>query len=552
MNCFIPFQNSVSLLQTSEKFLYPFYYEPLSVAKQASEELMAFLSGEQAKKTIFKEGRSRMFGVLVVETELKQLGFLAAYSGNGLSKDLPYPFVPVIHDFFDEDSAYLSMLELYKKWEKEKFEILHSNEYHNVKNNVKKSEQALFSFVLEEKAKQKSEKSERDRVRNSCLNELEKNRVKIDLALQSKELHIEFKKRKKELKNALEETCIALDQYKNRISEIEKMMKLQSDSMLEYIQNGYQFLNARGQLASLLELFANHQEGKPPSGAGDCAAPRLFQYAFQNKLKPIALAEFWWESEEKVELRYHKQYYPACRGKCLPILQHMLQGIEVDKPRLRSDFDSQIKLRVIYQDQELLVIHKPEGLPSVRGTQGLISVQEILEMEYREEFIPYLIHRLDMDTSGILLIAKNKEFYISMQQLFARKKVKKRYLALVDGIVKKESGIINLPLTADIENRPRQKVDHELGKKAETIWKKVKVKDKKTVVQLFPTTGRTHQLRVHCAHSEGLGLSILGDDLYGKAADRLYLHAEYIGFFHPFHQNWMEFESKISFLKTYE
>ena len=157
-----------------------------------------------------------------------------------------------------------------------------------------------------------------------------------------------------------------------------------------------------------------------------------------------------------------------------------------------------------------------------------------------------------MDTSGILLIAKNKEFYISMQQLFARKKVKKRYLALVDGIVKKESGIINLPLTADIENRPRQKVDHELGKKAETIWKKVKVKDKKTVVQLFPTTGRTHQLRVHCAHSEGLGLSILGDDLYGKAADRLYLHAEYIGFFHPFHQNWMEFESKISFLKTYE
>jgi tRNA pseudouridine32 synthase/23S rRNA pseudouridine746 synthase len=246
------------------------------------------------------------------------------------------------------------------------------------------------------------------------------------------------------------------------------------------------------------------------------------------------MAEFWWGATSKDEMRQHKQFYPACRGKCQPILSHMLAGIEVEDNILLAESSMIEDPKILFEDEYLMVISKPAGLLSVPGKEIQDSVYIRILLKYPMLTGPLIVHRLDMDTSGLMLIAKNIKIYKALQAQFIQRKVKKRYLALLDGLIDYDNGIIELPLIEDYINRPRQMVSFEDGKKSITHFEVIERKDGRTLIHFYPKTGRTHQLRLHAAHHLGLNCPILGDDLYGKKDKRLYLHAAEIEFLHPF------------------
>ena len=313
--------------------------------------------------------------------------------------------------------------------------------------------------------------------------------------------------------------------------------KQMSQELQLWLFHQYRMLNAKGETKDLVDIWQDYHCSPrirkkyplPPGGTGDCCAPKLLQYAFSHGLRPVCMAEFWWGPSPKSEIRHHGQFYPACRGKCKPILTWMLQGLDVD-PNPEETGASHLTIEVIYQDTTLAVINKPSGLLSVPGRTEDYSVATIA-MERWPGSLP--VHRLDMGTSGLMVIAKTKEAYVSLQEQFVKRTVKKRYIALVEGIVKEPKGRITLPLIFDPMNRPRQMVDYQRGKSAVTEYEVLDARDGRTLLALYPHTGRTHQLRMHCAHPDGLGSPIVGDELYGHKAERLCLHCDQIEFAHP-------------------
>jgi tRNA pseudouridine32 synthase/23S rRNA pseudouridine746 synthase len=281
-----------------------------------------------------------------------------------------------------------------------------------------------------------------------------------------------------------------------------------------------------------LDIF-NNPAIKSPAGSGECSAPKLLQYAFANDLKPISMAEFWWGISPNSAVRQHKNYYPACQSRCKPILTHMLQGIRMDPNLLLENLSEKQELKIIYEDDVLIVLNKPAEFLSVPGKEITDSVYNRIKEKYPTATGPLIVHRLDMSTSGILLLTKTKEANKVLQSQFINRTVKKRYVALLDGNLVENSGKIKLPLRVDLDDRPKQLVDFVHGKNAETDWEIIRREHGKTRVYFYPITGRTHQLRVHAAHKNGLNTPIFGDDLYGKKTNRLHLHAEFIEFFHP-------------------
>ena len=341
--------------------------------------------------------------------------------------------------------------------------------------------------------------------------------------------------------------------------------KKMSQDLQLWLFHQYQLLNARGETKDLVDIWQEYYSRPklqrkyplPPGGTGDCCAPKLLQYAYQQGLKPLCMAEFWWGATTKTELRQHMNFYPACRGKCKPILTWMMQGLEVD-PDPESLGFARLQLPVIYEDQWLLVVDKPSGMLSVPGRIEQYSVETIMQERYPGSIIA---HRLDMGTSGLLIVAKSLEVYRPLQEQFVKHQVKKKYLALLEpkpthnthnthnthyphSTLHPESGTISLPLRPDPMNRPRQVVDMEHGKRAVTDYEilspltsyppsQTSCGVESTLVALYPQTGRTHQLRIHCAHPDGLGCPIIGDELYGTKDKRLMLHAAEIWFRHP-------------------
>ena len=305
----------------------------------------------------------------------------------------------------------------------------------------------------------------------------------------------------------------------------------------------YRMLNANGDTRDLVEIWRDyHQNPKiqkrfplPPGGTGDCCAPKLLQYAYQHQLKPVCMAEFWWGPSPASEIRHHGEFYPACRGKCKPVLTWMLQGLEVDPDPEQSGFLHQ-GVEIIYEDDAIAAVYKPSGMLSVPGKADDYSVATWARERWAESMLP---HRLDLLTSGIMLVAKTVDAYHHLQDQFAARTIKKKYVAVVEGKITTEHGIIDIPLSSDPLNRPRQIVDHEHGKRAITEYRVLShhlspsTHHPVTLLALYPHTGRTHQLRMHCAHQEGLGCPIVGDELYGHKSDRLYLQAESIAFVHP-------------------
>lgn len=313
--------------------------------------------------------------------------------------------------------------------------------------------------------------------------------------------------------------------------------KQMSQELQLWLFHQYRMLNAKGETKDLVDIWQDYHCSPrirnryplPPGGTGDCCAPKLLQYAFSHGLRPVCMAEFWWGPSPKSEVRHHLQFYPACRGKCKPVLTWMLQGLNVDPNPEEAGFPH-LEIEVVYEDDALAVINKPSGLLSVPGRTEDYSVATIA-MERWPGSLP--VHRLDMGTSGLMVIAKTKEAYVSLQEQFVKRTVKKRYIALVEGIVKEPKGRITLPLIFDPMNRPRQMVDYQRGKSAVTEYEVLDARDGRTLLALYPHTGRTHQLRMHCAHPDGLGCPIVGDELYGHKAERLCLHCDQIEFAHP-------------------
>ena len=327
--------------------------------------------------------------------------------------------------------------------------------------------------------------------------------------------------------------------FKTREHEIMQSSehKQMSQELQLWLFRQYRMLNAHGEEKDLVDIWQDYHSSPriqkrfplPPGGTGDCCAPKLLQYAYQHHLKPVCMAEFWWGESPKSEIRHHGQFYPACRGKCKPVLTWMMQGLDVDPDPEKTAFPH-LDIEVVYEDQEMAVINKPSGLLSIPGKEEDYSVATIALERWPGSMI---VHRLDMGTSGLLVVAKNKEAYVALQEQFVKRTVGKRYIAIIDGIPEKKSGRIELPLTFDPMNRPRQIVDYRKGKTAVTEYEILETIGSKALIALYPHTGRTHQLRMHCAHEDGLGCPILGDELYGKKAERLYLHCDHLELTHP-------------------
>ena len=327
--------------------------------------------------------------------------------------------------------------------------------------------------------------------------------------------------------------------------------KQMSQDLQQWLFHQYQLLNARGEKKDLVDIWQSYYSREklrkkyplPPGGTGDCCAPKLLQYAYHEGLQPVCMAEFWWGQSTKEELRQHGNYYPACRGKCKPILTWMLEGLEVDDNPEMMGFPH-LEVETVYEDDAIVVVNKPSGMLSMPGRIEEYSVETVMRQRYPDAIIA---HRLDMGTSGLLIVAKTMDAYRPLQEQFIKRQVKKRYIAQLEGIERLEEleskGTISLPLRPDPMNRPRQVVDLEHGKRAVTDYELLD----DGLVALYPQTGRTHQLRIHCAHPEGLGCPIKGDELYGNKADRLYLHAEQIWFRHPITDEEMHFISLPSF-----
>jgi tRNA pseudouridine32 synthase/23S rRNA pseudouridine746 synthase len=259
------------------------------------------------------------------------------------------------------------------------------------------------------------------------------------------------------------------------------------------------------------------------------------------------MAEFWWGISPNSEVRKHKSFYPSCQSRCKPILNHMLKGIQMDENLLLKNLSENQELKIIFEDDDLVIVNKPPEFLSVPGKEITDSVYTRIKQKYPEATGPLIVHRLDMSTSGIIILTKTKEANKIVQNQFIKRTVKKRYVALLNGKLSKKQGVIKLPLRLDLDDRPRQLVDFKNGKKAETNWHVISQNDTHTRVHFYPITGRTHQLRVHAAHKEGLNTPIKGDDLYGKKQDRLYLHAEFIEFTHPTSRNKISFTVPADF-----
>lgn len=553
ISLFIPFNIYVPDEKVPKKFTFPFYYEPHELSSIAANELQDYLE----KQTDFdhnfglkdnQEGLviGKMFGVLVCQNQKGELGYLWAFSGKLAGVNQLNYFVPTIFDMLQEDGFFRKEEEVLNTINRQ-IEILeNSNELQNKKNQLDVTKIEALTDIQNQKNKIKRLKLERDEKRNSftILSSSEIEKIEVELSEESKKESILLKKMNKYWKFQIEKAQNELNLLLEEINQLKEERRIKSGALQQKLFAEYSFLNQFGERKSIGEIFNNN----PPAGAGECAAPKLLQYAFEHHLKPIAMAEFWWGQSPKSEIRKHKQFYPACKSKCEPILlSHMLKGLDMEANPFQENPAEGKTIEIVYEDEVLLVINKPEEFLSVPGKIISDSVYQRVKELYPNATGPLIVHRLDMSTSGLMLIAKDEATYVKLQSQFIKRTIKKRYLALLDGILEENEGFIDLPLRVDLDDRPRQLICYEHGKPAQTKWEKIEVRNNQTLVYFYPITGRTHQLRVHASHELGLNTPIVGDDLYGKKNNRLHLHAESLTFEHPETREQLTIQVEVNF-----
>lgn len=552
--CFISFHESTDSYILPERFTFPFYYEPHPLAMLAVKELQSQLEQINDWEHNFglKEGKrglviGKMFGVLVVENQAKELGYLMAFSGKLFGKNEHDNFVPPVYETEGEDHFLnVGMPQLSQL--SEDISVLENHpDYLAVNQQFEDDKKAQVDQIAAQKLKIKTGKKERKAQRQEAKSKLSAEayqKLEAELIYKSQGDSIYLKNLTDHWKERLVESQQKLNTYLEPINDLKTARKNKSTALQQKLFDQYTFLNQAGVEKSLSQIF---QTTAPISGAGECAAPKLLQYAFQHQLRPITMAEFWWGQSPSSEIRKHGLYYPACQGKCKPILAHMLEGIELDENPLLVNPALGKTIPIIYEDDHLLVINKPHEFLSVPGISIQDSVAWRMKIKYPEASGPLIVHRLDMSTSGLMLIAKSLKVHNFLQRQFIKRQVSKRYVAILDGIVKEDEGLIDLPLRVDIHDRPRQLVCYEHGKSAQTRYKVIDRSNGQTRIHFFPITGRSHQLRMHAAHPSGLNIPILGDDLYGTRAERMFLHAAFLEFMHPTTRKMMRIELEPKF-----
>jgi tRNA pseudouridine32 synthase/23S rRNA pseudouridine746 synthase len=553
---FTPFLSDVSTIELPEHFTYPFYYSPHPLSLVACRELQNYLKNQTDFSHNFgfdENDKSlqigKMFGVLVVKNLAGELGYLAAFSGKLADENHHKRFVPPVFDLL-ENGNFFRVGEVEVNNITLQIQALENDaNYLQLKANLDVAKANLVAEITAKKQALKASKKLRDEKRSaakSALNDAEQLQLIEELKTESIREQLAAKDFIREISLNYAELDAEFQKLEQVIIKLKEERALKSSLLQKEIFEKYTFLNQALKEKSLLAIFSATVFQTPPAGAGECAAPKLLQYAFLHQLQPICMAEFWWGKSPNSEVRLHEQFYPACRGKCEPILAHMLEGISLEKNPMLEQATVK-KIPIIYEDDYLLLINKPPDFLSVPGKELKDSVYERIRLQYPTASGPLLVHRLDMSTSGLLLIAKSEEIYKHLQSQFIRRVVKKSYIALLDGIVNETEGAISLPLRVDLEDRPKQLVCYEHGKNAFTKYKVLAYENGKTRIQFFPITGRTHQLRVHAAHQLGLNCPIVGDDLYGTKGERLCLHAQWIQFKHPITKELVEFSCEAAF-----
>ncbi|MDG1731536.1 MAG: RluA family pseudouridine synthase [Thalassotalea sp.] len=566
---FTTFSENIKTISLPDKFTYPFYYQPHILAKLAAEQLQQHLLNQDDWHYDFgvneqgilngglKLGQERaddavgkMFAVLIVKNTCGELGFLSAFSGYLADSNTHPSFVPPIFDLLTQDDFFKDELALISKVD---------GEYNTLKNSpalvhlqaVKDKEVTSYDMQLADLKKQVSiAKKERKQQRlhaSQNLPEQEASALLLQLSQQSIIEKLKLRDLKLFCKERIDNAGKALGTVEQELANLDKTHRKLKNKLQKQIFSQYPLLNTLGEIKDLNEIFKDSPFKVPPQGSGECAMPKLLQYAFSNKFTPITMAEFWWGQSPKTNVRQHNKFYPPCYSKCQAILNHMLEGMEIDKNPLLINPATNLDLPIVYQDLDIVVVNKPSGLLSVPGKSINDSVYTRIKAQFPAATGPLIVHRLDMSTSGIMVLALNSRANKALQQQFIERSTTKSYVAVVDGIVEQDTGEITLPLTLDIDDRPRQKVCFDTGKPAFTTYKVLNRYDNKTRLQLYPKTGRTHQLRVHCAHILGLNMPIIGDDHYGKKALRLHLHAQFLEIKHPITGKQLSFNVECDF-----
>lgn len=557
-------QALLSGIDFPERMNNPLDYQPHPLCIAVCKELQTYLSEHEDWREEIDKGK--MFGVLIVENAqpasgAPEIGYLAAYSGQIGGRSDWDDFVPAVFDYLQPDGYF-------KTHEAEISGINQSIRKLEANTHMKEAKGLILQLQEERKhtiaayqEKIKKAKAKRDARREAgSLNPEEE----AEMVKESQFMKAELRRLKKSLseKTSLETEYEA---YQADILSLKQLRKTLSDALQQWLFSQFRMQNYEGESKDLLEIFRDAAlrdypqatiatsriaalKMVPPAGSGECCEPKLLQYAYSLGYKPLQMAMFWWGESPKEEIRHHLHFYPACNGKCKPILQWMLPASTFEPAAV--DLSLYNKVETLYEDREIAVIHKPEGLLSVPGKDAAQpSVYALMRSKYPEATGPLIVHRLDMSTSGVMMIAKTEFAYHRLQKAFLNHQIQKKYVAIISGKVIPEKGIISLPLMPDYLDRPRQIVDHELGKEAITEYEVLEpVDDSHLRIALYPKTGRTHQLRVHCAHQEGLNAPILGDPLYGnEKAARLHLHAEEITFEHPLTGKKMTITRKADF-----
>lgn len=611
--------------QPPRQFTYPFCYEPHPLCIAAAKEVQRYI--EESGVWAEEKGSGKMFGVLCVrvrvsekgkgksekgkvksekgkeksekyeEGEKEKIGFLAAYSGLLAGRNDWDYFVPPVFDAQQPDGYFKTEERAISAINKEIEAILKSDTYITQRSLYESTKQTVDLALQQMRSRVAEAKQKRDTRRREAEHDGRPLTVEeqAEMVHESQHLKAEQRRLKQQCSTMLEELHRPVVEHEERVATLRRQRREKSDALQQWLFRQYRMLNANGEERDLIDIFGETINAMPPAGSGDCCAPKLLQYAYANGLEPVCMAEFWWGDSPKQEIRHHLHYYPACRSKCLPILTHMLCGLDVEPNPLAKPKTKDVP-SIVYEDDTIIVVDKPAGMLSVPGkavaTDDAAScelddatrdgdnmpiynnVEEYVrhylaknsKIKTQNSQLPKAVHRLDMDTSGLLVLALNDEAYVELQRQFASREVSKRYEAVLDGkpsvlcgapgskwltiSANGREGRISLPIIADIMDRPRQRVDFDNGKTAVTDYRIERVlPNGHTLVSLYPLTGRTHQLRVHCAHNYGLGCPILGDPLYGHGChtSRMYLHAAMVELRHPVTGEKMRFQTESGF-----